>query len=60
MLEASISNDRNQGSETGDAGADDRYVWFQGGPDPEVDASPCGMVLEISIEHARMSGIESF
>lgn len=40
MLEDTVPNDRGQGSEAGDAGADDGYVRLEGGPDTKVDTSP--------------------
>ena len=45
MLEDSISNDCYQRPETRYAGADNRDVWFQGGPDAKIDASPYIMDL---------------
>ena len=40
MLENAVAEDCEQGSEAGDAGADDGYVGLESGPDAEVDTFP--------------------
>lgn len=54
----------DEGTEAGDAGADDAHGWFGGGPDGGVDVVPCvsvrrGMGLGMSVPTCDVNISES-
>ena len=55
MLEDTVSENGDQGSEAGNAGTDDGYIRLESRPDTEIDAFPFTKLSVITDYHVQVS-----